>query len=793
MKYFQNLNLSKRIQLFIIPIVVILYAASGFTLYKLSAKRVLLSAQNEMSVYIDKMIEIAQFVENQTENGYTNNDYIHLKPFYNQNAFYKTAFPYIIDNTGQYLIHFFKEGQRIPNLLFQQIKLNPKKEGVAEFTEYKDAKMQNMLCYYKYFEPYNGYIAVSLNKAEVLEGVSQNRTVHIIIVLFASLVFFICIGFILKPIVYIIQKVTVELDSLSNGQDAEKITYNKKDEIGQIIKSLNKLIDGLRYKTYFADEIGKNHLDANFETIGPQDLLGNSLLNMKESLKAASIEDVKRKQEDELRNWATSGLAKFGEILRQNNNNLTKLADNVIQNLVNYLNSNQGGLFIYNDDDPENKHLELVSAFAYNRKKFLEKRILLGEGLVGTCAVEKETIYLKEIPREYIQITSGLGEAVPTSLLIVPLKLENSIFGVIEIASFNEFSPNEIDFVQKIGESIASTLSAVKNSIRTNQLLEQSQQQREEMAAQEEEMRQNMEEMQATQEEMARKSIEMEGMTAAINEALLYCELNEDGSLANPNNNLLSLLGYSRQELDGVNLTELIHHSERGMFQNFWSEVMSGSTYKDTMHWVSKNNTELYIITSISPALDELGSIYKIYFLGQDVTESKQLEIRAQKQAEEIEQSMLEIRVEQELNEQREEEMKALLQALDFTCLVTELDPSGQITYINNKNTEVLGGKKEEIEGLNITEIDSVAKSNPKEFKKFWNNLSKGLKQTREFNLSINNKSIWISEHYTPIVNEHGQVTKIINIGFDISDIKQKEIQMSALLAELETLRKKKE
>ena len=135
---------------------------------------------------------------------------------------------------------------------------------------------------------------------------------------------------------------------------------------------------------------------------------------------------------------------------------------------------------------------------------------------------------------------------------------------------------------------------------------------------------------------------------------------------------------------------------------------------------------------------------------------------------------------------------QALLQALDYTCLVSEFSPSGMITYINNKNTEVLGGKKEDIEGTMLPEIDYMAKNKPKEFKKFWDNLLNGIRQTREFNLTIEGKEVWVSEFFTPITDEHGQVTKIFNIGFDISDRKQKENEMSKLIAELESSRKKK-
>ena len=740
MKYTQNLNLNKQILLFTIPIVVILYAASGFSVYQLSKKRVLYTAQKEMEVYLNKVSETILLVENQTEAGYNNSDYLLLKPFFNQNAFYKTDFPFIFDQSGQYIIHAFKEGQRIQSSLLQQIKVSHSKQGFISYTDYKDGNKQDMLLSYKFIDSYGAYLGIAVNQSEVLESLAQNKLVLLFVVIFASLIFFLTISFVLKPVIQLLKQITESVKKLSKGDNSDKIDFDQNNELGQIVESINYLIDNLKHKADFANEIGKNNLNADFNALGEQDILGTSLLNMRQSLNLSNIEEAKRKNEDNLRNWATTGIAQFGDILRQNNNNLTKLADNVIQNLVNYLDANQGGLFIYNDDDPENKHLELISAFAYNRKKFFEKRIALGEGLVGTCAVEKQTIHLKEIPTEYIRITSGLGEAVPTSLLIVPLKLEDSIFGAIEIASFKEFKDFEIEFVEKIGESIASTLSSVKNSIRTNQLLEQSQQQREEMAAQEEEMRQNMEEMQATQEEMARKSLEMEGMSAAINEALLYCELNEDGSINNPNINILTLMGCTRQEFEGENLSEFIHSDEKGMFKSVLPDLISGSTYKSTMHWVNKNGNEFYILASISPALDEMGMIYKIYLLGQDVTDSKLLEIRAHKQAEEIEQSLLEIRVEQELSEQRDDEMKALLLALDHTCLITEIDPAGVITYINNKNTEVLGGVKEEIEGKNLSDLDFVAKNRPKEFKKFWDNLSKGIKQNREFSLMVEGK-----------------------------------------------------
>ncbi|MBN2213737.1 MAG: GAF domain-containing protein [Bacteroidales bacterium] len=284
----------------------------------------------------------------------------------------------------------------------------------------------------------------------------------------------------------------------------EKLTEGS-DEIGQMAKALNLLIQSLKDIFNFSLEIGKGNFDTEFKPLSDEDVLGLSLLEMRDELKKASSEEEKRKEEDKQRNWASQGVAMFSDILRKSSDNLEELSYEIISNMVKYTNSNQGGMFIVNDNDKNNIVLEMSACYAYDRKKFLEKKIEIGEGLVGRCYQEQEKIFLTEIPDDYIKITSGLGDDNPKCLLLIPLVYNNVIYGIIEIASFNVYRPFEVEFIERISESIAATISSVKANIQTTTLLEQSQQQAEEMAAQEEEMRQNMEELRATQEQSARR------------------------------------------------------------------------------------------------------------------------------------------------------------------------------------------------------------------------------------------------------------------------------------------------
>jgi len=346
-----------------------------------------------------------------------------------------------------------------------------------------------------------GFIVVQIDVSENIAEINQQIIKNIIFAFIViSIVIMVVRWGIFSNVVRPIDTLAKDIELIARGELIDNIKNNKTGIIWTIYHSYNIMIDRLKATTEFANQIGEGNLNVNLDNIHKEDILGHSLIRMKNNLLEAKELEEKNKKEEEKRNWATKGFANFSEILRQTNKSIEEFSSDIIINLVKYTNSNQGGIFILNDNEKENVILELTASYAYNRKKYITKTINLGEGLVGLCAIEKETIFLTEIPENYIHITSGLGDSNPRSIVIIPLKLEDKIFGIIELASFSIYEDYQISFLEQLGESIASTLSIAKTNILTKELLEQSQQQQEEMAAQEEEMRQNLEEMQATQE-----------------------------------------------------------------------------------------------------------------------------------------------------------------------------------------------------------------------------------------------------------------------------------------------------
>lgn len=297
----------------------------------------------------------------------------------------------------------------------------------------------------------------------------------------------------------------------------------------------------------------------------------NNALNDAQEEQRKYLEEVEAAQEAEKqRSWASEGISQIGTLLRDRQN-LSETSQRVISLLVKYLGASVGGVFILEEpEDGSPAYLDLKGCYAFERQKFMEKRVELGVGLVGQTYLEAEPTHLTEIPEDHLRVRSGLGDAPPRSMLIVPMIANEKVEGIIELASFKTFDQHTIEFLENVGETIAAALSNIRINEATQKLLEATRIQAEELKAQEEEMRQNMEELVATQEELSRKNIESEDLMSNMQnwqfdvKSILdgvpgtIMVVDQDGILEDMNRSGELLTGETKASIEGRSIDEFI-------------------------------------------------------------------------------------------------------------------------------------------------------------------------------------------------------------------------------------------
>ncbi|MEH2437434.1 MAG: HAMP domain-containing protein [Nostoc sp.] len=199
----------------------------------------------------------------------------------------------------------------------------------------------------------------------------------------------------------------------------------------------------------------------------------------------ANLRETTQKNTEQ--DWLKTNLAKFTRML-QGQRDLETVSKLILSELAPLVGA-QHGVFFLMESVEHTPYLKLISSYAYRERRHLANRFHLGEGLVGQCALEKERILLTEVPSDYVKISSGLGEATPLNAVVLPVLFEGQVTAVIELASFRRFSEIHLTFFDQLTESIAIVLNTIAASMRTEELLKQSQSLAEELQTQQNELR----------------------------------------------------------------------------------------------------------------------------------------------------------------------------------------------------------------------------------------------------------------------------------------------------------------
>jgi HAMP domain-containing protein/CheY-like chemotaxis protein/signal transduction histidine kinase len=350
--------------------------------------------------------------------------------------------------------------------------------------------------------------------------------------------------------------------AVANGALTQKLTVNAKGEVAALAETINNMTDTL---ATFADQVttvarevgveGRLGGQANVpgaagtwkDLTGNVNLLADNLTNqvraIAEVATAVTQGDLTRSIQVEARgevaelkdnintminnlrltternteeDWLKTNLARFTGML-QGQRDLTTVGKTLLSELAPLVNAHQA--LIYQMETEDELGLVLLSAYAGDRADGHLRRVDLGEGLVGQCATEKRRILIRDLADSQVTIRSGLFEAVPRNVIVLPVLFEDRVKAVIELASLGAFTASHLAFLEQLTASIGIVLNSIEATMQTEGLLKQSQQLATELQTQQKELQQKNEQLAQKAQQLAEQNAEVERKNQEIEQA----------------------------------------------------------------------------------------------------------------------------------------------------------------------------------------------------------------------------------------------------------------------------------
>jgi HAMP domain-containing protein/CheY-like chemotaxis protein/GAF domain-containing protein len=349
--------------------------------------------------------------------------------------------------------------------------------------------------------------------------------------------------------------------AVANGELTQKLTVNAKGEVAALAETINNMTGTL---ATFADQVttvarevgveGRLGGQANVpgaagtwkDLTGNVNLLADNLTNQVRAIaevatavtkgdltrsiqveasgEVADLKDNINTMIDNLRlttdrnteqDWLKTNLARFTAML-QGQRDLATVGRMLLSELAPLVNAQQGVLYQMEGDD--SGMLALLSAFA-NTEDGHAERVRIGQGLIGQCAVEKRRILISELPKRTAPIRSGLFEAIPRNVIVLPVLFEDRVKAVIELASLSTFTASHVAFLEQLTSSIGIVFNSIEATMQTEGLLKQSQQLAIELQTQQKELQQTNEQLAQKAQQLAEQNAEVERKNQEIEQA----------------------------------------------------------------------------------------------------------------------------------------------------------------------------------------------------------------------------------------------------------------------------------
>lgn len=525
----------------------------------------------------------------------------------------------------------------------------------------------------------------------------------------------------------------------------------KKQRISKLQAGMKQLEDVISGSITIAEDIREGHDIDRGRVVSSE--LGRTLLNL-----GASLQDTRQREFNF--NWVTKGKEKISDILRVHTR-IDDLAEATIEGIISYCGAVQAAFYILEGDT-----LRTVTQYAYDRKRFEKNEIKIGRGLIGAAAYEKQLIYRTEIPDDYFTITSGLiGRSKPKSLLIIPLRQEEEVQGVIEVSFFQTSLPDHYMLLaEEIGTMVGSTLYNLKINERTETLLKESQQMTATLRKNEEQLNENAREMREAKEnleitnsELARKideiKIAQKKQDAMLSNASEFISIyNADREVEYESPSMKRILGYGPDEdVHGMDEEWMMPNSFKKVSAMFdYLLATPGGEMKIEYTYLKKNNERIYLETQGKNLLHD-PAIRGLIFNTRDVTERKM----------------------RENEEKKTGRMKSLSENSPDVIIRTSM--KGKILYSNPAAAKFLGIDSAE-KAKDRTLVDLV---DDEAFRGFITSVLKSIRKTKrqegtELEMGQKEKT-YLEVKAIPELDDNGSVDSTLFTIHDVTEIKRLE------------------
>lgn len=429
-----------------------------------------------------------------------------------------------------------------------------------------------------------------------------------------------------------------------------------------------------------------------------------------------------RTQEIEKQNWIKTAISQVYEATKevQDIDALTTILSGVISKLL----KASVGTFYINQRliDCQSDELKLYGSYAFKNTKEIPNSFKFGEGLIGQCALEGNSIFLKDIPENYLEVNSSAGKAIPKEISIIPVKHHKEIIGIMEFGTIHSFNTAQKEFIEEISSSIGIIIKGAIERAKTEEL-----------------------------------SIEINNQISAINRSNAAIEFDLDGNILTANTLFLDLMGYNLDEIKGKHHKIFVGttYAKSNEYKEFWKELKQGEFKQGEFERNRKDNKVVWIHGSYNPILDVDGQPYKVLKVAVDITQQKEQQLKTDE---------LSIEVNNQIS------------AINRSNAAIEFDLDGNVLTANNLFLDLMGYALDEIKEKHHKLFIENKYSKSKEYKDFWKELKQGKFKQGEFERrGKDNNIVWIQGSYNPILDAHGQPYKVLKIAVDITG--QKEIQ----------------